>query len=533
MPPLLMPIQHRSVVRHGDHTLAFQRRFTTMLDFPVSHSRKSRGRTERNYYYCPPSQQDPVLQIIKRTIRDLAKIDIAVAGADLRVAHRTSSPPIWPPSAEGNEVKFYTFKEFYEDVPLTVPVIIHAQTNSRKLTDDMIYIRIRGVNVPLVQFLQNLPAREWLLQGRQGTKSQQKWWRENGAPFRLMDLPPELRLIIYKHALGPIYPRTQYYAADSLSDPDHRSHARLTFGNGYNTRLDPCPVEWDSKLRRRQHACWFVPENRPDISPPNLQLLLANRQTHAEALAAGWNGTLMHFVFLQTFIDVSCARLAPGPAVMFNSLSRIQLNFQHEEYFILMGVNVRNSFDINPALSKVHHLENISTLKHLQLRFRSPNDGYSGSPWNFGDFRFTGCQRIMVDWIITMLFPTIRKIPKVTFTGFIKTATKQKWDHRLQKVKMDGFSETDHEEELCAIFRHKSEPPPCLCPKSCRVTYASRDDTKIAIGGRNRSYLRHWFNTCEDFDFDDTWKPDPLAEGHRYPKVQPCADSQGLDDSCL
>lgn len=172
---------------------AFHRMFTTVLSPPPEDHRYKTERECKYEFRAPPTQNDPVLRVIRQTLGQLSKDDIGVAAASIRVWNTTISPPIWPPILYGCKSKFYTFKEWYEEFPITVPVFVVSKPGL--LTIDMLLVHFKGELRSLKSWLKDLPARKFLLSPPDHIPSQQKWWKKNGKTFKLFELPKELRIM--------------------------------------------------------------------------------------------------------------------------------------------------------------------------------------------------------------------------------------------------------------------------------------------------------------------------------------------------
>jgi len=75
-------------------------------------------------------------------------------------------------------------------------------------------------------------------------------------------------------------------------------------------------------------------------------------------------------------------------------------------WFQFFGVKLHPSFHIDSTESLSPLLRHVPGLAHLQMWFRSPDDGYFTSPWGQSPTRsrpYICCQRVMVDWIMTFV----------------------------------------------------------------------------------------------------------------------------------
>jgi hypothetical protein len=102
---------------------------------------------------------------------------------------------------------------------------------------------------------------------------QQLWWNITGKRFPLLDLPAELRAIIYQQSLGEnIYPHSRFDPSIGVQ--------RMVLGSAHHNHLNP-------------FGDFCQAGARSDL--PNYKLLSLNKQTREETLRAGWQGSWKHF----------------------------------------------------------------------------------------------------------------------------------------------------------------------------------------------------------------------------------------------
>ncbi|KAF2659956.1 hypothetical protein K491DRAFT_688810 [Lophiostoma macrostomum CBS 122681] len=204
------------------------------------------------------------------------------------------------------------------------------------------------------------------------------------------------------------------------------------------------------------------------VPAPQLSILRVSKQVYAEAMKAGWEGTRKCFFDLHVFEVIADSEA--GPKSQFNCLGKIELNFTHKMYFQFFGVEddaSNHTIHLDSSKSKGSYLTRIPNLTELRIRFRNFEDGWLGFPWTDSystdprDYlSVTCCQRTMVDWIMTLAFPFIKSLPKVTLEGYVRKPSKDKWEHILQMDK-DGVAHGfDHGKELSAIL---STPAQYVC----------------------------------------------------------------------
>ncbi|KAF2866943.1 hypothetical protein BDV95DRAFT_503826 [Massariosphaeria phaeospora] len=482
---------------------AWAQRFTLMIQPPKSeddwdeYKTSLFGAREDEYTYkfnYPPQEKDLVIRTINRAIKELNRASCDFANAGIKVISTLETPPIWPqdPCSPSSSVKFYTFSQKGQEFPLTLPVTVAPLFGP--LSCDTIYVRIHRKWKPLKEWLLSIA----LPHNYSPEVAMRRCWDRSGMVFPLMELPPELRNIIYEYALGPeVYPLSRLSRMtrnDSFTDDEARRGAEIVFGIGYSdlgmSRHYPYPHDI---------GC----ESRSKVAPPNLALLQVSRAVSCEALKAGWEGTRKCFIEPTMFTEVVGSRV--GPASQFNCLSRIELNFTHSAWFGFFGVSVSPEIEMSEGRSCGPFLMDLKTLKELHMRFRSPNDGYSGCPWagrSSGSYNNSvvdnACQRTIVDMIMTFAFPFVKQIPHVGVTGFVKTTAKMHWEHVLRQDYTGKEHGHDNDAALEAILKTPATllPPPCDCPQSC---VASNRDRYRSTG----NYVH--IDAYENFAFDDEY----------------------------
>jgi hypothetical protein len=84
----------------------------------------------------------------------------------------------------------------------------------------------------------------------------------------------------------------------------------------------------------------------------------------------------------------------------------------------------------------------------VDLRFRF--DRYDGCFFDEANHDIV-CQQKMVDYIMTVAYPYIHKIKKVSLTGFVRKISKEKWESILRQAYFDIPYDYDHDAELAAM----------------------------------------------------------------------------------
>ncbi|KAF2657871.1 hypothetical protein K491DRAFT_756472 [Lophiostoma macrostomum CBS 122681] len=505
------------------------RKFVLMLHPPTRDKLSAwKGMYKYNLDDCPTlpvRQKDPVIALVIRTIRELAEQDICVAAAGIRVWPLTKGPSLWPPTLQNSlcPVKLYAFGVLYDEVPMTVPVSLLDR--GAPLTADNVHVRIMGERQPLIQWLLQVPDSSMLLGSKRAAMiSQRLWWSRNRKVFPLMELPAEVRAVLYRHILGSyIYPSLQ-------SDADEQD-VIVALGKRHASYYGDNILD-----RHSSHASYFNLNavRIYDAQPPNLTLLRLNHQVREEALKAGWEGNTKYFVTASAFEHV-IRNPYPPP---YNWLTDLELSFSILQYFKMFGVGIAPDMHIDPSSSIGPLLQGITGLKTLRLRFPNPYKAVNGeNPW--GEFFWKTswevwfstyqkqrdkergpCHRTMVDYILSFAFPFIKHIPNVHLIGCIKTSQKKRWSHilateyyqRKETYRTHGY---DYEASLKEILSDNLSPYPVTLPPACSCPWPCSKDaiTKMSLVWS----LNMLFDYDDEYDISDmleVWRE--LPESHPY-----------------
>ncbi|KAF2130386.1 hypothetical protein P153DRAFT_356163 [Dothidotthia symphoricarpi CBS 119687] len=454
------------------------------------------GDTKYKYNFKPaPFQHDEIIRHIKLAVRDLNRHNILIANMNFRIVPTNNSPPFWPPSTAfpQYDTKMYTFLDDYNEFPATAWISLVPRMAG--LSADALHAKIGSTWMPLKTWLLSMQSPTSRLDGERGFKAQRKWWRLNGQKFRLLDLPAEVRMLVFEHAFGPrLYPLSTVSAHDAF-DESARQNAAVKLGLGrYNAKDHANPHTGLSWLTS---GC---PANTIDytVPAPNLALLRVSKQVFREALCAGWENTRKTFFSPRHFASVLDAGITPS----FNWLNKLILDFSMKEWFEFFGITFRPVFHMEFAECLGYLLLTLPTLVSLQIWFRSPDDGWKYSPWGCFDTLslYICCQRTMVDWVMTFAWPFVKDLPKVIIGGAVKRDSKRKWDDLLALPMRNKVAVIDQAADEAAIFSTVG-PPPCFCRTPCVATHASR-------------YREEWpfYKDEDDFDYENNFIDDLEVE---------------------
>lgn len=243
---------------------------------------------------------------------------------------------------------------------------------------------------------------------------QHLWWSRNGKSFRFLDLPREIRDMIYLFCIGSsIYPRSSY-----------RDAIRLPLGCGRRTR------------------------DHNNVERPNLAIALANKQLYEEAMKAAWEDTVKCFgdaKRLKEFLRVCSSANRPHNLTM-----TFKLCFDHRQYLMFFGADM-HEVDINPnypSAGTIFPMMAALEVKELTLDFVSPKRWCNGAREPRDWVAQRPCQKVLVDWILRWAKRYLTVLPSTTsvrFAGFIKRSTKAEWEEILRQEQLHNPQTIDVE----------------------------------------------------------------------------------------
>jgi hypothetical protein len=200
-----------------------------------------------------------------------------------------------------------------------------------------LYVKLANGWIPLRSWIQTLLVQST---GHEGWAAQARWWNRNGKIFRLMELPPELRIIIFKYVLGPDIYLLSTVNSNKLFNRTSCSRAHAVFGLGYNESLLD-----RFKHHRRIFGMTMKPlfsddptrvGGQPPIPPPSLEILRVSKKVHTEAMESGWRDTWKCFRGQEQLQTVWAAR--QGANVNYNWLRRVDLTLTNDDWFYFFGI---------------------------------------------------------------------------------------------------------------------------------------------------------------------------------------------------
>lgn len=392
--------------------LTFEQQFVLKLYPPT---KEQLGSTNTYQIAIPKKvriQKDPVLRFVRQVISELQKERIDVSAMGFHVFPLTRSPPIWPQTRTNarNPTKLYVVMTRWNEFPQSVVVSVEHRHSNKALTADRIMLEVqRGHDpVPLKEALLSWTAKNFE-KHRIDRKGLQLWWKNQNQPFRLMDLPLELRRAVYLAILG-----SQIRPDEVLGE--------VILGSKHNH-----PMWEEENAEGRCTNFLKVLEN--ELSLPNYALLGVSKQVREEALDAAWIDSEKHFYNIDTLNNVLKYYIDPITKAK-RGMGKVVLNFDLMQWFELFGLKANPNVTLGPHHWAASQLQSTTDILELSLIFPNPYK-YRKHPWSLFDWgessRKWPCYRFVIDWIMTAALPYIKHIPNVRLRGAIKTATKRKW----------------------------------------------------------------------------------------------------------
>ena len=330
---------------------------------------------------------------------------------------------------------------------------------------------------PVGAFLKNLkPKMDWNNLGNPGDFSreqivhgrwaqQSRWWLANGKKFRLLDLPPEIREIIYDYVWGPF--------------------------------IEPYPT---SKARK-------IPESTKQAMlerKPNSNLLRTSRLIYEEA---------SNILFLFTpFVVQHYGIMGPLTSRVEQRarIRQLELALSHDDFMRLFRKEtVRKSGLVIPGGSPEALALRQMKLNRLLLTIQAPS-------FTTASGRFDGaCQKTAVDLILDAAWPFVRGHP-VQLAGYVKRTQKNAFEAkclverkkfelwqkqrlaiRLSEGDLRGYYDELDEEDGGVILDEKTRAlDEALKDEIVEVEKAEEEETSLTCKCRVPCTPKHW--TPED-----------------------------------
>lgn len=198
-------------------------------------------------------------------------------------------------------------------------------------------------------------------------QDQWQWWQRTGKKFRLLDLPTEIRELIYKFAL--------------VKKIEAYPHAR-------GRKLLPAHAH---SLAKRL---------------PNVKLLKTNRQVYHEAKHILYRDSVFFIEHLFLIEDGLLYKKAMRP-----NIRKLDLALSHKQFWKLFGFKAGNH-NYEPEMSAFM----LRKMKLTELTLTMP------TPLSASDCKWLqrSCQKTAVDWILESAWPWVKGHP-VKLQGSVKT----------------------------------------------------------------------------------------------------------------
>ncbi|KAI4630190.1 hypothetical protein J4E80_001123 [Alternaria sp. BMP 0032] len=312
-----------------------------------------------------------------------------------------------------------------------------------------------------------MSARSWLLKRYGGDVTRRdlfnEWFDLYHTSFRFMDLPLELRFMIFEASIGPVlWPHHRVteesqaalmtgrraHDATPASQHDQNNTPRNSSPQDAKTNVNTWPRGMSINAPRLRHevSCHHPLSSRPYGSTREANgwiktLRLVSKAFSSEAQKTIWGSTIKRFGNIATL-----TRTIPHlDAIPFNTLRRVSLTFSDCEYLRLLGYKTTAELAFAPlAAEKANSLSvltSINSIEYLDLRFQAPLP-----------FRFLGdklhpvtqfkldpvvmlCQKVWVEWLLTLLYEQFAQrydegenVPMVSVSGDVKNSTRWEWE---------------------------------------------------------------------------------------------------------
>ncbi|KAK5694493.1 hypothetical protein LTR97_009083 [Elasticomyces elasticus] len=314
--------------------------------------------------------------------------------------------------------------------------------------------------IPLSEWLDALPTSRMRALNQAALKLQWEFWGTTGKVFEFSLLPVETRKAILLPAIGEhVVPQRSRYRDDA---GNFRIITTLTKGGdaGFLGKArcdptDPCPLQ-----------------------PIDAALFK---------------------------VDATTSVLAWQVEAGFKFLRRVQLCFTSRDYtdFIRVDIAPFNTARSWTRLADAERLQKLDLLSELEIFFRAPLK-HSTSPWQVEEAERTGvvsnvfidydrfpCQKVLADTILCYAAQYVKKALKVTVGGFVKAATKEKWEAVFNQPLEDNFAAIAKQKQDTRMMQLQVSPPPCYCPNPCY--YGGIDDVHSAAMDAYHTYAHQGF----------------------------------------
>jgi len=186
---------------------------------------------------------------------------------------------------------------------------------------------------------------------------------------------------------------------------------------------------------------WCIDIQHKQLDRINLGLLAINKAIREECISVLRMDTTKRYQDLSLVNEIS--RFVPAACLTW--IRRLELALTHIDFIQLFQCEIKPFADYSRGLpllptttASVLSKANLPLLKDLELTFVSTIEP-TYSPWQIVDGRYPSqidparltCQKLLVEMIMCFVPEWVEHIPTIVLGGFIKTATRVKWEHVL------------------------------------------------------------------------------------------------------
>ena len=297
-----------------------------------------------------------------------------------------------------------------------------------------------------------MSARSWLMKEYGGEITHHdlldEWFDRYHTSFQFMDLPRELRFMVFEASVGPILWPDHRASGESEAalDVGRRTHDAVPASQHDQKETWPRGISIGAPRLRDKVSCNHPLSNRPYGSTRVATrwikaLLLVSKVFSFEAQKTIWESTTKRFGNIATLTKT----IPHLDALPFNTLRRVSLNFSDRGYLRLLGYKTTAdlAFSQLPAekANSLSVLTSINSIDYLDLHFQAP------LPFQFFDDRMHSvtqfkldpvvilCQKLWAEWFLTLLYEKFAQghaeksnVPMVSVSGDVKNSTRWEWE---------------------------------------------------------------------------------------------------------
>ncbi|KAH4923595.1 hypothetical protein HBI79_169570 [Parastagonospora nodorum] len=293
------------------------------------------------------------------------------------------------------------------------------------------------------------------------------WWADNGMVFQLMDLPLELRETIYDQITGPyLWPHTARIQPVQLGQTYTRSNLEPI------RMFDPTMVDWrDPIWKRLIGSSQFHLDPSGNRPPPFTSIIGTNTQIKSEFCNNAYRNATMHF---QDDFNLHLAICSPQISCHIRSIS---IGFPNSSLFNFVGFVQHHHQPFVPMdRIPVKILCQLKTLEHIEFHFqvtppRLPNGMPCLDPFLrqvlMNNMTDVTCQKVLVDWFLTLALAYIRHIPHISISGHVKNSTRADWEAIFEDERQGIEHDMSAQVQNILSLHWTNFPILCACQHPC------------------------------------------------------------------